>query len=336
MKKYLAVLWCALPALAAVDGTVINQTTGKPQAGATVALYQLAEAGMEAVDQAKSDAQGTFVINRNPQGPHLIQTAYDGVTYNHMLPPGRPTTGLTLEVYDAASKQPSAVEITQHVIVFEPSGSELVVNESYVFSNAGRITWNDPDGGTLKFFLPAGAKGIVQVDATAPQGMPIRRAAEKAGREDVYKVDFPIKPGETRIDLSYLVPYTGGPYEGKLILKDEATRLVTPAGVTLTGDNLTMLGTEPRTQASIYELKGSLYRVEIEGTGQLRAQGGDGSDGVESSGPSIEQIMPRVNSGAKLIVGLALGILALGFALLYRAPATSPSAPPESNERRRR
>ena len=44
--------------------------------------------------------------------------------------------------------------------------------------------------------------------------------------------------------------------------------------------------------------------------------------------------MPRVNSQAKLILGLALGILALGFALLYRA--NPDVAAKESNERGRR
>jgi len=43
--------------------------------------------------------------------------------------------------------------------------------------------------------------------------------------------------------------------------------------------------------------------------------------------------MPRVNSQTKLILGLSLGILALGFALLYR---TSPKELKESNERSRR
>src|ERR1039458_9102863 len=44
------------PLFAAVTGTVTNQTTGKPQAGATVALYKLATATvLELIDQAKSD-----------------------------------------------------------------------------------------------------------------------------------------------------------------------------------------------------------------------------------------------------------------------------------------
>src|ERR1019366_2745311 len=111
-------LLLSTPVFAAVTGTVTNQTTGKPQAGATVALYKLATAtGLELIDQAKSDAQGNFTINQTPLGPHLIRTAFDGVTYNHMLPPGQPTTGITIEVFNA-SKQPGGATVAKHMILF--------------------------------------------------------------------------------------------------------------------------------------------------------------------------------------------------------------------------
>src|SRR6266498_3693228 len=98
MKKPICVyLYLSAVSLFAVDGTVINRTTGKPQSDATVTLYKLGQAGMESLESVHSDAQGTFSINRSTQGgPHLIQTAYDGVTYNHMLPPGSPVSGIVL------------------------------------------------------------------------------------------------------------------------------------------------------------------------------------------------------------------------------------------------
>ena len=152
----LTLLTCA-PMFAAVTGTVTNQSTGKPQTGATVALYQLAtQNGLELIDQAKSDAQGNFTINQTPQGPHLIRTAFDGVTYNHMLPPGTPTTGIAIEVFNA-SKQPGDAKVAKHMLLFEPSAGQVSVSETFLFQNAGKTAWNDPDAGTLKFFLPAGA-----------------------------------------------------------------------------------------------------------------------------------------------------------------------------------
>ena len=60
----------------------------------------------------------------------------------------------------------------------------------------------DAANGTLHFYLPPEAKGIVSVTINAPGGMPIQRPAEKTNQPNVYKVSYPIKPGETRFDVS--------------------------------------------------------------------------------------------------------------------------------------
>jgi hypothetical protein len=329
--KGLMVLLLAAQAYAAVTGTVTNQSTGKPQAGATVALYRLAtRTGLELIDQAKSDAQGNFTINQTPQGPHLIRTAFDGVTYNHMLPPGQPTTGLAIEVYNA-SKQPGGAKVAKHMILLEPGAGQMQVSETYLFTNEGKTAWNDPDSGTLKFFLPAGASKP-DVKATAPGGMPLGAPVNKTAKPDVYAVDFAIKPGDTRIDVTYAAPYTeGADYAGKVVSKDENTYLIVPSGVTLKGEGLNDLGAEPRTQAHIYGLTASNYKVQL--TGSVAAAPADaGPDASDDAGPRIEQIMPRVNSKTVPILAAALGILALGFALLYRAQAGGQ----ETHERGRR
>ena len=342
-----------VPLLAAVDGTVVNKTTGQPQSGATVTLYKLGQAGMESVESVKSGAQGKFHIDQTPQGPHLIQTAYDGVTYNHMLPPGSATSGLSLDVYNS-SKQPGAARISRHFLIFQPSGAQMSVNEGFIFTNSGTTTYNDPDGGTLKFYLPTAAKGIAQVKATAPQGMPIDRAPDKTKQKDIYKVDFPIKPGETNIQVTYLVPYSSSAvFEGKTIGKtEEPTLLVVPNGVTLTGEGVENKGQEPRSQASVYSVKTASYKVEIAGSMPAAAAAADADAG--DSGPAVEEIAPKIfQQNMKWILALALGILALGFILLYRAqpaaglPSPDPSAAglpsPDrqggvkgNNERRRR
>jgi hypothetical protein len=207
----------------------------------------------------------------------------------------------------------AATKVGKHMILFEPGGGQMVVNETYLCSTTG--------GGTLQFYLPAAANGQVQVNATAPGGVAIEAAVKKTSKPDVYAVDVPVKPGETRFDLSYTVPYTeGAAYEGKIVTKDDNTYLIAPNGMTLEGENLNDLGLEPRTQAHIYGLTGAAYKVE------LIAEAAD-----SDSSPRIEAIMPRIYGQAKLILALALGALALGLALLYRANPIK-----ETNERGRR
>jgi len=320
MKPLFALLLVALPALAAISGTVVNQSTGKPQPGATVAFYKVATAtGPELIDQAKSDAQGKFTINQNPRGPSLIRTAFDGVTYNHMLPPGSPTAGLSIDVYNASKSQGEA-KVSKHMILFEPSGNgQISITETYLFTNAGKTAWNDPDLGTLKFAIPQGASKPT-VQATAPGGMPLGAPVSRNPRTEAYFVDFAVKPGETRFDVTYSAPYSeGADYAGRVLTKDENTYLIVPNGVTLKGDNLNDLGNEPRTQAHIYGLTAASYKIQLTGAVAGAPESADQQD--SDSGPKIEQILPRVNTRATWIVGLTLGILALGFVLLYRTRA---------------
>jgi hypothetical protein len=331
-----ALMLLSVPGFAAITGTVINKTTGKPQPGATVALNKLGQQlGIEMIDQAKSGPDGTFTINQDiassgPPTPYLIRTAYDGVTYNHMLPPGSQTTGLTIEVYNS-SKQPGATKVTKHMVLFQPGGGQMTVNETYLYENSGQTAWNDPGTGTLHFFLPLAAEGKVKAEVTGPGSMPIGAPVGKTAKPDVFEIDYPVKPGETRFDLTYEVPYTeGAAYDGKITTKDDNTYLIVPNGVTLVGEALNDLGQEPKTQAHLFGFTGDAYHIQL--TGSAAATEADGAADTSGS-PGIEQIMPRLYDKKIPIMAVALGILALGFALLYRAPGTVPAK--ESNERGR-
>jgi hypothetical protein len=208
------------------------------------------------------------------------------------------------------SSQPGQAAVAHRMLLFEPGNEQLQVTEIYLFQNEGATTWSDPRKGTLRFYLPPAAQGAVKVNATAPHGMPLAREAEKAGG-DVYKVDFPIKPGgETRIDVTYTVPYHAGEtFEGKLITPAKVTRLFTPMGVTLEGEGIADAGQDPNMKANIFTVPGETYKISLS---MPEATGGE-------SGPQFEPIMPRLYGRAPVIVALAVAILLLGFVLLYRA-----------------
>ena len=302
----------------AVDGTVTNQTSGKPQAGATVTLIKLG-GGMETVASAKSDAGGKFSLAQDlqPGTPYLVQTLYEGVTYNKAIPPGSPAAGLALSVFEASAKKGDA-KVSQHMILLEPSGTDLTVNESIVYSNIGKTTFSDP-AGTLRFYLPSGANGQVKVNVTGPQGMPITREAIKTRDANVYAVNYPVKPGETRFDLSYAVPSASpGTFESKLLHGGGPVRIVVPKGVKLEGGNIKDLGPEPRTQASIYDVTGNDLKVQFTGTGSLRAAAEAAQANPEDAGPGIEESKPRIYDRIYPVIGLASFILLLGLILLYR------------------
>jgi hypothetical protein len=346
-----ACAFLAIAAQAAVNGTVTNSSTGKPQAGATVTLFQPTSQGPQFIDSVKTDAQGRFEITKEVPaagaGPLLLQAVYAGVQYNKMLTPGSPTEGVEIPVFES-SKRPGSAKISQHMVLLEPStDGNLQVSESYVFNNDGKTTWNDPDNGTLQFALPAAANGKVEVNTLAPGGMPIRKAPDPGPKPNTFKLDFPIKPGESRVDMQWAMPFnTPGVFEERILAKNTETRLVAPVGVTFKGDGLQNLGQEPRTQATIFGARGPDIRFTVEGTGTLGEQnasgGGGGEGGSGNNGPGLAMNLPKlyglVSGGADIVTAMlavkwvllsVIGMLAAGFVILYRKgnPLESESPP---------
>jgi hypothetical protein len=319
-------------AQAAINGTVINATTGKPQANATVTLYKVGGNGPESIQSVKSGADGKFTITADAEGPRLVQAAFDGAVYNHMIPPGFPATDLKINVYQSSPKA-GAAHVEQHMILLEPDGQNVTVSESFVFKNDGKVTFNDPANGTLRFWLPAGAQGKAEVNVLSPGSVPVRRAPQKTSEANVMKLDFPVLPGESRVDVSYAMPFTTpGDFDIKTFYKGNATKIVAPVGVTMKAEGLQNLGQEPRTKATIYGIDAAAVTLQVDGTGALSR--GDASADSGGGGQTLMQILPRLYQSAdptggfatavlsvKWILLLAFGILGLGFTLLYRKAA---------------
>ncbi len=335
--KSLVILFAAAATMfAAVDGTVVNQTTGRPEPGADVSVFNLSQNGPELLDSAKSDANGHFSINKTLEmGPHLIEVQHGGITYNTMVPPGRPSTDLRLDVYDS-TKDPAAAPVSQHIVFLEPTGQQLGVTETYFFNNTGKTTYDDPKG-TLRFFVPpAAAKDSIKVNATEPRGMALEQAPTESKQKGTYSISFPIKPGETRIDVAYTMPATDpAKFASQTYYPGAPTRLVVPSGVTLQGgEELKSLGAEPQTQANLYETSVPAFEVTVQGTGSLQgaqnAGGGDGAaasaDNTDDSGATLRTILPPGFEDRRVtILAIALTALALGFVLLYRKGQAAPA-----------
>ncbi len=317
MRLFVCLLATGSWLLASVDGTVVNVTAGKPQAGVIVMLVQPGQQGMQTLGNAKSDPEGKFKFDSAPQGPALLQAIYQGATYNLVLQPGTPTSGVQLKVYDSTSKA-GVAKVSQHMILVEPSEKSLDIAETFLLQNQTTTTFQDPVKGSVQFYLPEAADGKVQVTINSPGGMPIERSAEKTAVKNVYKVSYPIKPGESRFDISYSLP-PSETFSSKIMHAEGLTRLVTPSTVTLAGTGLEELGQEPTTKAHIYNATAADYSVQITGTGSLRNQQAAAPGPDEDTGePQIEEKPARVYSRMEWVMGFAFAILGLGGVLLYR------------------
>jgi hypothetical protein len=321
MRAVLCLLMAMAPAFAAVDGIIVNGTTGKPEPNTLVMLIQPTQAGMQTLGTTKSDAQGKFSFDNNDdQGPRLIQAIFQGVQYNKMVPPGMPSTGVQIPVF-ASTNKPGTAKVTQHFIVLQPGDKEMTVSEGLLYVGDPSLTYYDPVNGSVRFYVPPEAKGLTSVTVNPAGGMPIQRPVLKTKEPNIYKVDYPVRPGETRFDVNYTVP-TASPmvFTDKEIHPEAASNLVVPNGVTAKSDDLELAGQEPKTQASIYRIKNASFKVEVDGTGILQTQS-EGS-GDDNGQPQVQEVKPRIYESMYWILGMAFAILGLGSVLLARNRAT--------------
>jgi hypothetical protein len=330
MKLSVLVLSLAGMLHAAIDGTVVNRTTGKPQPGVSIVLVKPGQAGMRTIGTTVSDATGHFVFEKDEPGggPQLLQAGYKGVNYNKLLTPNVPTSNVELEVYEA-TKSPAAAHVAQQMLVIEPNNSQIAVAETVLVQNDSNQTFSNPESGELRFYLPPAANGQVRVNAQGPQGMALPRPAEKTNESDVFKIDFPIKPGETEFEVSYVLP-VGSPFtfHGRVVgvkgMQMGPLRLIAPPGVTFSGNDIQSIGTEPKTQATIYNVTApDLFSFMITGTGSLHQQDTTADDDADR--PQVTEGNPQIYAHMGWLLAFAFAILGVGLVFLFRnSPVRSP------------
>jgi hypothetical protein len=304
-----------MPVWAAVNGVAVNGTSGQPQAGVAINLVQPGAGGMKALGQAVTNADGAFNIDAEiPPGPALLQSTYQGVTYTQALPPGTPTTGVRIGVYESTSKVPAEM-IVEHFILLEPSASQLRVTETFAVRNQSKTAYQDAANGSMRMALPAGVPDNLEINIDST-GVPIKRPVEKTKQAGVYKVGYPIKPGETRFDLEYILP-AAATFASRVLSNTPPVKLVTPAAVTLSGAGIKDLGQEPQTQARIYTFDGLAFSASILGVGAIRPLSEDVPQ-EETGAPKVEDVPARLQSQMPWVLGLGFGVLALGGTLLFR------------------
>lgn len=201
-------LFILLTAVAFADnigGTVTNATTGKPAAGASVTLVD-PMGGMAEIATAKADSRGHYKIDAPAaKGPRLVRAERGGVNYFKMLTPG--STSVDITVYDAV---PSVEGITgsADVVRFQTQGSTLQVAELFAINNTSSPPRTLASSATFEFVLPEGAK-IDSADAQGPNGQPISATTTPTKEKNHYVFSYALKPGETRFQVSYNLPYNG-------------------------------------------------------------------------------------------------------------------------------
>ncbi len=331
---------CAGMAQTSFEGIVINETTGQPQPRVILTLVSFA-GGMTPIEEVRSGPDGRFTFQKSLPGVSaqqpmrgMLRAEFEGISYSEMIRGGSPTSGLRVAVYSVSSENVPAPH--SHVVILEPTGSEMVVSETFLYSNDRRPprSFRDPEKGTLRFYLPPEAKGVVQVSYAGPARMPLNSSATPAGDPNIFKADVPLRPGDNQIDLTYLVPHQdGGVFESRVVYPGVKSRIALPAGVKAESEALRSMGQEPRTQASLFEtLTDEPYKLTISGQGRLGPAGGASPSSAEAGaggGGSLRIAPAPVRKELVWVLALTCGILGLGFyrLLTSKAPQAGAAGP---------
>jgi hypothetical protein len=349
----LAVLVCfasLIVSAGTLQGTVRNGTTGQPAAGVDVILIQL-QGGMQPVENTKTDAQGHFQFT-HPQigaGPMLVRAVYRGVNYHEPIPPGKTTA--EVQVFEPTDKA-GTFAIAARAVILQPNATDLLVGEEYSIENKTQPPMAYfHQNGSFVFALPDGAE-LSQVSAAGASGMPVVQGTIDKGK-GLEAIDFPFRPGESNVRVSYKVPYAGNETKLRISSPYPVARLAVfaPPGITVTGEGFSPAGQEQGFNAYMREAvaaNASLI-VKVSGTAPMQSssQGGGaagGGGGMPAGGaagsagsqdPSVNSraeaggdaatatattIPARLDSLKWILVGGFAAIFALGFVYLLRRP----------------
>jgi hypothetical protein len=189
-----------------LTGTVKNSTTGKPASGDEVVLLSLGQ-GMEEAGRTKADAKGNFSFDlKNSQGPHLVRAIHQGVTYHRMAPPG--TTSIEVEVYDVGKKI-EGINVVADIMRIQTEQGQLEIMRQFAVENTSKPPRTQMNERNLEFYVPEGAK-IVDGSAMTEGGNPLTTAPVPVDdKKTRYAFLFPLRPGMTRFEVAYQLPYTG-------------------------------------------------------------------------------------------------------------------------------
>jgi hypothetical protein len=200
------ILLSALAAQATtISGKVTNGTTNKPAAGDQVILIKLSQT-MEQETSTKVAADGRYSLEVSDNSvPHLVRVIHDKVMYHQPAPPG--TTNADVTVYDALPKL-AGVSGNMDVMRMQTDQTGLAVTEMYVLKNNSSPPRTLMSDHSFEIYMPENA-ALDAAMAAGPGGMPVRSAPAPLADKGHYAFIFPVRPGETRFQVSYHLPYSG-------------------------------------------------------------------------------------------------------------------------------
>jgi len=328
-----------------ITGSVTNKTVDKPSIGDDVVLLKLSE-GMQEAARAKTDAQGRFTLPvPDDGGQHLVRVTHQGVNYFKPAPAG--TTTVQLDVYDAA-KQVDGVTGRADIMRMQADNGQITITQLYVLQNNSKPPRTQMSERSFEINLPEGA--IVDASlAAGPGGMPVNSAPVPTGEKNRYAYVFPIRPGETKFQIGYHLPYSGSfSFQPERFTPMEDVVVMLPKSMQFNGGSSDFASSGEEKGMNIFVAHNVPVRkalaFSVSGTGQIPrdAQDNEAGDGQVASGSTPdnrpggglgrpEETPDPLHAYRWWIIGGLGAVLVVGAIVVMNQKPRMDSAPPAAS-----
>jgi hypothetical protein len=188
------------------------------------------------------------------------------------------------------------------VLRFETDQQGLHVIENYFVKNDSKPAMTQLSNKAFEIYLPEGA----QIDGTAamgPGGMPVASSPIPLPDKGHFAFIFPVRPGETRFQVSYHLPYSGSvKWTQKVALPTENLAVMLPKQMTFTPSSPEFQPVPDNAAAQTFVIKGvspsKPVDFTIAGSGSMPREAQNGGDANAQGGPNSVGVAQGQGTGA--------------------------------------
>lgn len=298
---------------ATVRVNVINGTTGVIPTMQEVVLVA-PMLGMQPMATAKPiNGTATFQNIDVAVAPALLaEGVYKGVKYTavvreNTLPGADPGSYATdLEVYDVAAITTDSLHIEIPYFVVTAFGDSLYIEKEirYINNTMPPVTFKNPDG-LIKFFLPEVGQSSAAVEFTHGT-MPLKIFPSINGEQAMLTNE--LKPGETRLHVTYRIPFIGGMGALKETFYNDFDHFhlfARPSNLQVISTGLSNEGVDENQNLTIY----AASNVKAGQTMNMRISG--------SGSANMQPVLQPIVGSTQTVITVVLALLALAIGLSY-------------------
>ncbi len=334
---------------ATIEGRITNGTTGEPGFPDEIILIVPATHEMKIQDSIESPEDTFRFENMSLEGVYLVQVEYQGVRYSQQVhfAPDQTTATIELIIYETTALWKNMNVQIPHFVIGSRDGERLRVDKIFVIINESNKTIYQPDLGTFLFSLPTpldehthisvsaaseGERAIVvspqplystesgasdsTIESNGLQTIDFPFELNKAEKEILYGIQFPLKPGRTSVNVVYEVPYQQKEYTFTDFYPydlGESKLFVVPLDIDVESEHLEFVPTDKEHRFASYKIKELAPHTQL----SIRLSGGT----FETRGKIVPQQNPITRYGIVIIAMVCLIMFSVVYIAVTRQPA---------------